>query len=209
MTRQRFFLTKLGSMKRAVLVMALALMHTGLGGCLTTSTNKLMERADAGDAKAQYTLGMRSFKGGKDVLTDPEFAVELLRKAATQGHFKAQVTLGEVLYRGLYKAKANTDEGIQWMKKAALAGDVLSQLRLGVLYVGGLGEEMNRVEAYAWFNLAEAGKDSSLLGNTHWSTTEARVWREQLEVRMSKNELQSAKQLARTRLGKILSKKEK
>lgn len=54
----------------------------------------LKQAAEAGDAEAQYRLGMLLKGGGTDELDGPEQAVGWLRKAAEQGHADAKKALG-------------------------------------------------------------------------------------------------------------------
>ena len=55
--------------------------------------NKIQKRADAGNAEAQYTLGMRYYEG-RDVVEDKTEATKWYRKAAEQGQDLAHYNLG-------------------------------------------------------------------------------------------------------------------
>ena len=64
-------------MKRLLCVLGLAAV---LGGC----GDKIRERAERGDAEAQYDLALAYYKG-EGVAKDLEEAVKWFRKAADQG----------------------------------------------------------------------------------------------------------------------------
>ena len=63
------------------------------------ATAKLIQKAEAGDAIAQYNLGNKYYEG-KDVLKDYKEAVKWYRKAADQGLANAQNNLGSMYDNG-------------------------------------------------------------------------------------------------------------
>ena len=80
----------------------------------------LREQAEAGDAKAQYRLGM-SYLNGDGVPEDKEEAVYWFQLAAEQGHVIAQFNLGLMYERGL-GVPQDEEEAIKWYRKAAKQG---------------------------------------------------------------------------------------
>ena len=118
---------------------------------------QLRERADAGDADAQYELGVKCFVG-KDVPFDPAQSLQRLRKAAEQGHADA-LSLLRKLYDDGQDAQLQEDaQSAQWFaycyRKAAERGDAYAQLCLSQFYLEGCGVPKDWVEAYKWLNLA-------------------------------------------------------
>ena len=82
----------------------------------------LVERAEKGDADAQYNLGVCYYNGYGDTKDYGE-AVKWYRKAAEQGHADAQNNLGVCYYNG-YGVAQDYGEAVKWYKKAAEQGHV-------------------------------------------------------------------------------------
>ena len=59
----------------------------------------IQERAEAGDADAQYNMGMM-YDNGDEVPQDKDEAMKWMRKAAEKGNAKAQNNLGGRYYNG-------------------------------------------------------------------------------------------------------------
>ena len=85
------------------------------------SIAELKKQAAAGDAKAQYNLGV-SYVNGEGVARDEAEAVRWFRKAAEQGYVKAQYNLGAAYAtgRGVPKDEA---EAYFWLNLGASALD--------------------------------------------------------------------------------------
>jgi hypothetical protein len=83
------------------------------------------KNADAGDAEAQYNLGLMYAKGG-GVPKDFTEAVKWHRKAADQGHADAQKSLGNMYYKGEGVPKDGV-EASKWSRKAAVNKDAARQ----------------------------------------------------------------------------------
>ena len=66
----------------------------------TMTIAELQSAAEAGDAEAQYQLGM-DYLSGYDVEQDYALAAVWYEKAAEQGHMNAQTELGTLYFRGL------------------------------------------------------------------------------------------------------------
>ena len=101
-------------MKRFLCLLGLAAV---LGGC---GEPTLLERAEMGDAEAQYNLG-DTYANGIGVTKDDEEAVKWYRKAAEQGHAEAQFSLGLMYAFGEGVAK-DLEEAVKWYRKAAEQG---------------------------------------------------------------------------------------
>ncbi|MFL6589723.1 MAG: tetratricopeptide repeat protein [Chthoniobacterales bacterium] len=113
---------------------------------------QLRAKADAGDAKAQYSLAV-CYERGEGVAEDKVEAVKWYRKAAEQNFAAAQYNLGVCYYHGEGVAK-DKKEAVKWFRKAAEQNDAQAQGRLGLCYVEGEGVPVDLVEAYKWVVLA-------------------------------------------------------
>jgi len=99
----------------------------------------LRQRAEEGDADAQYNLGF-VYETGLGVPQDDEEAVIWFLRAADQGHAEAQASLG-FLYSTGDSVPQNYVEAVRWYRLAADRG------------FKGEGVLQNYVEAHKWFNL--------------------------------------------------------
>ena len=98
-------------------------------GDYVTALRILRQRADQGNVKAQYDLGVLYFKG-QGVTQDYREAVRWFRKAADQGYADAQTNLG-VMYRDGRGVTQDYGEALRWYRKAANQGNANAQTNLG------------------------------------------------------------------------------
>ena len=117
---------------------------------------ELRKRAIAGDAKAQYSLGV-AYANGYGVSEDKSEAMRWWRKAADQGYIKAEFRLGVAYDLGDGVPKDDA-EAARWYRKAADQGDAEAQFSLGTAYRDGAGVPKDNSEAYFWLSLAATGK---------------------------------------------------
>jgi len=113
---------------------------------------RLVERANRGDANAQFSLGLRYDKGN-GVGRDRQAAMDWYRKAAEQGHPSAQVNLGYLIEHPP-AGKGDPAEASRWYRRAAESGDARAQFNIGNLYRKGEGLPRNDAEAAAWYRKA-------------------------------------------------------
>lgn len=115
---------------------------------LTCSTSKLLAitpakeslkvltlKAEKGDAKAQFRLGM-AYIQGKEIPQNYLKAVQWFTKAANQGNSDAQFGLGMAYAYGNGVPQDYTKE-IEYLTKSADQGNPHAQFYLGSLYVEG------------------------------------------------------------------------
>lgn len=118
----------------------------------------LQKKAEGGDAKAQFNLGL-AYLNGKGVPEDSVKAVEWLHKAAAQGDAEAQHRLGYAydFGRGVSMDKAKS---LEWYRKSADQGNAKAQSSLGhAYYFGedfGTGVPKDVVFAMWWYQQAAA-----------------------------------------------------
>ena len=105
-------------------------------------------RAEAGDAEAQYTIGLTYDMG---VPQDNAEAVRWYRLAADQGFASAQYRLGTMHLRG-FGVPQDDAEGVRWYRLAADQSYVPALTNLGNMYETGEGV----VQDYMWYDLASS-----------------------------------------------------
>jgi len=109
---------------------------------------ELVKKAEAGDAEAQYCLGLSYIN--KDQIANEKEAAKWLTKSAEQGNAKAQFNLGALYDRGAGVTK-DMKEAVTWWTKSAEQGHADAQNALGYLYEGGRGVTKDMKEAVKWW----------------------------------------------------------
>ena len=89
------------------------------------------ERAERGDAGAQFNLG-QMYSNGLGVLQDFKEAANWYRLSAEQGIVQAQFNLGSMYSNG-QGVPQDYNEAAKWMKLAAEQGNALAQFHLDLL----------------------------------------------------------------------------
>ena len=116
-------------------------------------------KAEAGDAEAQFGLGLKFANDG--AAQDYPQAAHWYLKAADQNHALAQFNLGIMYSRGQGVLRDET-LSMKWLGKAAHQGDAGAQYNLGMRHhrisLGEMPEKASesRIEAYKWLRLAAA-----------------------------------------------------
>jgi hypothetical protein len=170
---------------------ALAALLSSSGPLLPTqhpgAPNRVAEikgKAEAGDAKAQCSLGL-CYNHGVGVIQDMVEAVKWYREAAEQGLAQAQCNLG-VCYDNGEGVAQDAAEAVRWYRKAAERGYADAQCNLGACYYNGEGVAQDDVQAHKWFSLASAQGDEDATKNLAMA-----------EKRMGTKQVSAAQQLAR------------
>jgi hypothetical protein len=123
-------------------------------GDYATAFKDILPLAEAGDARAQFNLGLL-YAQGLGVPQNYAEAAKWYRLAANQGVAEAQFNLGVLYHHGI-GVPQNYAEAAKWYRLAANQGDAVAQYNLGDLYAHGHGVPQNYAEAYFWFDLAAA-----------------------------------------------------
>ncbi len=113
---------------------------------------KLWQRADSGDAKSQYDMGIR-YTNGIGVTQHYGFAADWFGKAALQGHSESLYMLGMAHYAGR-GVQRNHALAVPWLQKAAGKGHVRAMYQLGDAFANGRGVEKSPVWAGRWYGKA-------------------------------------------------------
>ena len=116
--------------------------------------DELAPLLEAGDARAQYSMGVL-YENGFGVAKSPVTAADWYRKAAEQGNTDAQYNLGAMNEHGS-GIPVDYAEAARWYRPAAEAGDIDALSNLGVLYQNGQGVTQDKVLAMALYNLSVA-----------------------------------------------------
>jgi len=135
------------------------------------------KKAEAGDADAQFLLGLLYYVGD-GVTKDDAKAADWFRKAAAQGHAGAQNYVPAEAVKGLQKAATQGDaeaqfnlgrryslgkdvakdyaKAFEWFQKAAKQGHPNGEFFLGSAYILGQGVQKDSAKAFEWFQKAAA-----------------------------------------------------
>ena len=133
----------------------------GVAAGPATPVERVTAQAAAGDAQAEYELGLR-YSAGKDVPKDDRQAAEWFEKAAVRGLASAQYNLGVLYERGQGVAK-DPKKAFFWYQSAAEHDYARAQHNLATMYATGAGVPQNYDEAARWFaRAADAGITESL-----------------------------------------------
>lgn len=89
----------------------------------STAPDALERAAAAGDADAQYRLGLRHLRG-EGVRQDGFAALGWLRRAAESGDVRAQLALGRLYLSGYDTVGQDLGESDRWLTAAAAQGDL-------------------------------------------------------------------------------------
>ena len=156
---------------------------------LSNETKALIEKAEGGDAEAQYLLGL-NYGLGIGVLKDEEEEVKWYRLAADQGHAEAQQNLG-VMYDNGQGVLKDFKQAVKWYRKAADRGLANAQAKLGYAYENGEGVLKDYVKAYAWYSLSA------------FKNEKRQESRDQLAEKMTPEQLAEAQELSQELLKQI------
>lgn len=142
----------------AALLLASALVSSGLGAADAPDLAALQARTAQGDASAEGLLCSAYFSGS-GVPHDPAKARPLCERAA-----EADDPIGEQVLGDMYQQGRGVDRdytlALTWLRKSAAHGDAVAERLLGVSYQQGLGVTANPVTAGEWYDKAAAGGDA-------------------------------------------------
>ena len=114
-----------------------------------SAKKSLREKAEAGDAVAQFELALKHDRG-EGVEQDFEEAVRWYEKSAEQGNADAQYNLA-VKYAKGEGAEQDQQKAAELYRQAAQQGDADAEFNLGLRYANGIGVEQSDEKAFAWF----------------------------------------------------------
>lgn len=106
------------------------------------------DAAKAGDARAQFLLGLK-YETGTDVARDLAKAADWYEKAARQDIPEAQFKLATFLESGRGRI-ADPAAAAQWYERAARSGYAPAQYNLGVLRLNTASTDAERIDGLVW-----------------------------------------------------------
>ncbi len=110
------------------------------------------EKADSGDAEAQYLLG-EAYQEGSGVERSYENAAKYYRLAADQGHARAQQKLGYLYLYG-WGVEKDYDEAVKYLQLSANQEDAEAQSNLAYMYSHGYGVPKSYEKALEYYQLS-------------------------------------------------------
>lgn len=113
-----------------------------------------IERAKAGDAAAQYDIGVL-YARGEGLVQDYASAANWFHASAAQGNVDAEYDLGVLYAQGL-GVPANQTEAINWYRSAADREHPGAQFNLALAYATGAGAKQDYAAAARWYQRAAA-----------------------------------------------------
>ena len=135
---------------RMILVLILGMLV--LPSCQLDQLISLPERAEQGDADAQFDLGLMYSKR-EGVPQDYKEAARWFRAAVEQGDANAQHFLGLSYNRG-EGVPQDFSEAVRWFRAAAEQGHPSAQFALGLKYYTGEVVPKDYIQAHMWLNLS-------------------------------------------------------
>jgi TPR repeat protein len=152
-------MTKRGiAMMRRLVISALFGVGVFIGSAAASPAplDDLVKAAEAGNAAAQYRLGVLYLRGSPETPKDLPLAISWVQKAANQGLAHAQNTLGVIYNEGI-GTTADFNEARRWWLKAADQGLAPAQFNLGRSYEHGIPQDFK--QAASWYEKAAGQGD--------------------------------------------------
>ncbi|MEM8599843.1 MAG: DUF2610 domain-containing protein [Bacteroidota bacterium] len=117
------------------------------------SLDFIRRNAEAGDAEAQYLMGV-AYVAGEGVVADTSQARRWYRRSATRGFSRAQFAFGSSMFLGGGGREPNPEEGIEWWEVAAENGNAAALGALGYAHWVGEGVAKDLGRALALYRRA-------------------------------------------------------
>ncbi|MBL4616190.1 MAG: sel1 repeat family protein [Robiginitomaculum sp.] len=114
-------------------------------------------RAEAGNAAAQYNLGVM-YDNGFGVEQSDAKAIEWYQRSADQGYAAAYNNLG-VLYLNGQGVRQSNRKSFSLIEKSAELGFSEAQYNLGIFYLNSIGVRKSREKAIYWYQKAATQGD--------------------------------------------------
>src|SRR5262245_46685953 len=127
-------------------------MEQAAGSGRTADWTSLTKLAEAGQPKAQFTMGVLLFTGASGK-PDRSKALEWFERAATSGSSDAQFTLGQCFQFGMERA-ADVKRAAHWYEIAARGGHAQARWNIANMLLSGNGVPKDPAKAIAWLELA-------------------------------------------------------
>jgi TPR repeat protein len=126
----------------------------------------LQRQAEAGDANAQFRLGI-SYEHGIGVHQDLAQAFSWYQKSAAQGNAHGEFYLGTMYLNGTGVQK-DYPSALLLFQQAVAQGHAAAEDNLGAMYQYGLGVPKDNAQAFAWYQKAAAQGSAPAENNLGW-----------------------------------------
>ena len=157
----------------------------GVGQSYPTAMSWYKKAAEQNLPQAQFNIGTL-YNYGYGVEKNPREAVVWFRQAAKQKLADAEYMLGLAYYEG-QGVPPEANFALDWFRRAALQGYAPAQLMAAMVYQSGDAGEMESFKAYVWSEIA------NINGNA-----DAALVRDYASYKLSRREIEAAKQTAQT-----------
>ncbi|MDP6981089.1 MAG: tetratricopeptide repeat protein [Myxococcota bacterium] len=157
---------------------------------LVAAVRHYQRAAEMGHVESQFALGLLFVGAVQGAPADEKKSFDWFASAAKQGHAKAAYFLAMSHESGV-GTEANAELAFDWYRRAAGRGERAAPLAIARMYATGAGIQVNLPNAHAWNQVAIA---RGLEG--------ARSYEAELEARMSEDEIERARTLAKGLLRK-------
>ena len=192
------------SLSRRGAPMALVAALTLAAGLTACDTRSLAERAQAGDAEAQYRYANEQF-GGEPKPAQPGGAYtgvpafNWMLRSAQQGYAPAFCEAGAGYQYGKGPPAGDFAQAMAWYRRGAAAHEWSCERSLGVMISAGQGAPKDPVQGYAWLLIAKSDIDHLPLGSQETRGNVSAYGRngvDSLAADMSADQIAAGKQLA-------------
>jgi TPR repeat protein len=145
-------------MKKIIYIILVSLSITTQAQVKTTAVFNLQElekKATAGDAEAQYTIGISYLYGYNKLVKDEKKAINYFQQSANKGNGNGENALG-VCYKYGTGVEKNIERAIEFYTKAVEHANMKAQYNIGVLYQNGEGVVKDEAKAFSLYGLSAA-----------------------------------------------------
>lgn len=142
-------------MKKGLTTLLFTFMVTmAMGQGMVEGYNDFINQAKAGDANAQYYIGL-FYDQGRDVPKDHQKAMEWWNKAAEKGHIRSQLTIAKRYFLGRGVEK-DVNKAVFWWNKAIEVNDENEEalFMLAKCYENGIGVPKDFLKAILLYQRA-------------------------------------------------------
>lgn len=134
---------------RKFLIIALMMCFAGIMQAQTEYGKKILTKAEAGNAEAQYDVCRNYEVGAYRFSKDNKKHIYWLKKSAENGCEEAQFHLANYYKEGKYGLQKSTDEYLKWLNKAAQ-----NEYSLACFYLGKYYENIDKDKAVLFLKKA-------------------------------------------------------
>lgn len=156
----------LQSIKKTLISLLLACVNIMAWG-QTEAGLKMLRKAEAGDAKAQFKVYSYLSDGEEGFSKNEAESIKWLKRSAENGYAGAQLILGHLYLHGGSGLPEDKGKAVAWLMKAAEGGDDQAMFFLGLHY-----ERIDNQKAIYWYK-KHMDKWYEIYGEEHQTASES------------------------------------